>query len=302
MRKMQFVAVGALAFAGLLAGCAQSGDDTQGIGPGSPGGGGGGGGVNGPGDVANCSVPLGGVCVLAGSEGTDGLVDDLLRDGGALAPIADNINTEDLENALQTLLASDGDLESLVTNLLMEGQLEEGLMELLTGGEDGAGGLADILADLLMGTEEGEGLAALLGEDGVQGLVTALLVEPTDPDCQVPLGTLCLITGDGSQQGLVDVLITEDGALAQISQNLSQDELVAILSNTLESDGSLQDLVTGLIQDGQLAAGLEALLIGDPDAGVQSGLVQALEGLLTPDLVTNLVDTIASLLGQDLDG
>lgn len=300
MRKSQFLAVGALAFAGLLAGCAQSGDDTQGVGPGSPSGNGGNGGTNGPGDVANCSVPLGGMCVLAGSEGSDGLVDDLLRDGGALAPIADNINTEDLENALQTLLASDGDLESLVTNLLMEGQLEEGLMELLTGGDDGEGGLADILADLLMGTEEGEGLAELLGEDGVQGLVTALLVEPTDPDCQVPLGTLCLITGDGSQQGLVDVLITEDGALAQISQNLSQDELVAILSNTLESDGSLQDLVTGLIQDGQLQAGLEALLIGDPDAGVQSGLVQALEGLLTPDLITDLVDTIAGLLGQDL--
>ncbi|WP_420427266.1 hypothetical protein [Algiphilus sp.] len=301
MRKTRFFAVGALAFAGLMAGCAQSGDDTQGVGPGSPPGApGNGGGVNGPGDVANCSVPLGGVCVLAGSEGSDGLVDDLLRDGGALAPIADNINTEDLENALQTLLASDGDLESLVTNLLMEGQLEEGLMELLTGGEDGEGGLADILADLLVGTDEGEGLAALLGEDGVQGLVTALLVEPTDPDCQVPLGTLCLITGDGSQQGLVDVLITEDGALAQISQNLSQDELVAILSNTLESDGSLQDLVTGLIQDGQLAAGLEALLIGDPDAGVQSGLVQALEGLLTPDLVTDLVDLVAGLLGQQV--
>ncbi|MHA7834098.1 MAG: hypothetical protein ACX94A_06405 [Algiphilus sp.] len=300
MRTTRFLAVGALAFAGLMAGCAQSGDDTQGIGPGGPGGNGGGGGLNGPGDVANCSVPLGGVCVLAGSEGSDGLVDDLLRDGGALAPIADNINTADLENALQTLLASDGDLESLVTNLLMEGQLEEGLMELLTGGEDGQGGLADILTDLLMGTDQGEGLAALVGEDGVQGLITALLVEPADPNCQVPLGTLCLITGDGKQQGLVDVLITEDGALAQISDNLSQDELVAILSNTLESDGSLQDLVTGLIQDGQLAEGLQALLIGEPDAGVQSGLVQALEGLLTPDLVTDLVDLVAGLLGQQV--
>lgn len=300
MRKTRLFAVGALAFAGLLAGCAQSGDDTQGVGPGSPGGNGGGGGTNGPGDVANCATPLGGICVLAGSQGSDGLVDDLLRDGGALAPIADNINTQDLEAALEALLASDGDLESLVTNLLMEGQLQEGLTLLLTGNENGEGGLADILADLLIGTEEGEGLAALLGEDGVQGLVMALLVEPTDPDCQVPLGTLCLITGDGSQQGLVDVLITEEGALAQISQNLSQDELVAILSNTLESDGSLQDLVTGLIQDGQLQAGLEALLIGDPDGGVQSGLVQALEGLLTPELVTDLLGTIAGLLGQDL--
>ncbi|WP_424938695.1 hypothetical protein [Algiphilus sp.] len=245
-------------------------------------------------------MPLGGVCVLAGSEGSDGLVDDLLREGGALAPIADNINTADLENALQTLLASDGDLQSLVSNLLMEGQLQAGLTELLTGGEDGEGGLADILSDLLIGTEEGQGLAALLGENGVQGLITALLVEPTDPDCQVPLGTLCLITGDGNQQGLVDVLITEDGALAQISDNLSQDELVAILANTLESDGSLQDLVTGLIQDGQLAEGLQALLIGDPDAGVPSGLVQALQGLLNPDLVTDLVDFLAGLLGQQV--
>ena len=182
----------------------------------------------------------------------------------------------------------------------MEGQLQAGLTELLTGGEDGEGGLADILSDLLIGTEEGQGLAALLGENGVQGLITALLVEPTDPDCQVPLGTLCLITGDGNQQGLVDVLITEDGALAQISDNLSQDELVAILANTLESDGSLQDLVTGLIQDGQLAEGLQALLIGDPDAGVPSGLVQALQGLLNPDLVTDLVDFLAGLLGQQL--
>jgi len=297
MRKTRFFAVGALAFAGLMAGCAQSGDDTQGVGPGGPGGSGGSDGGNVPGDVANCSVPLGGVCVLAGSEGSDGLVDDLLRDGGALAPIADNINTDDLENALQTLLASDGNLQSLVTNLLLEGQLQAGLTELLTGGEDGEGGLADILADLLIGTEEGEGLAALLGENGVQGLITALLVEPADPDCQVPLGTLCLITGDGSQQGLVNVLITEDGALAQISQNLSQDELVAILANTLESDGSLQDLVTGLLVDGQLAEGLQALLIGDPDAGVQSGLVQALEGLLSPSLVTDLIGLVTGLLG-----
>ncbi|MEQ9736843.1 MAG: hypothetical protein RLN67_06420 [Algiphilus sp.] len=76
--------------------------------------------------------------------------------------------------------------------------------------------------------------------------------------------------------------------------------MVAILANTLESDGSLQDLVTGLIQDGQLAEGLQALLIGDPDAGVPSGLVQALQGLLNPDLVTDLVDFLAGLLGQQV--
>lgn len=285
---------------GLLAGCAQSGDDTTGVGPGSPGGGGGGGNGGGSGGIPNaenCAVPLGGVCVLAGSEGDAGLVDSLLADDGPLAPIAGNINTEDLEVALETLLANDGDLASLVEGLLMEGQLQEGLNELLTGGEDGEGGLADILADLLIGTEQGDGLAALLGEDGVAGFILALLVEPADLDCQVPLGTLCLIGGDGSQQGLVDVLITENGVLTQITDNVSQDQLVAILANLLESDGSLADLVQNLLVEGQLVEGLQALLIGDPEAGVPSGLVQALQGLLDATLVTELLDFVGGLLG-----
>ena len=46
----------ALAAVGLLAGCAQGGDDTTGVGPGGPGGGGGGGGGNS--GVENCSVPM----------------------------------------------------------------------------------------------------------------------------------------------------------------------------------------------------------------------------------------------------
>jgi hypothetical protein len=284
----------ALAAVGLLAGCAQGGDDTTGVGPGGPGGGGGGGGNSG---VENCSVPLGGVCVLAGSEGGEGLVDALLADDGALAPIAGNINTADLEDALETLLASDGDLASLVENLLMEGQLQEGLTQLLMGGEDGEGGLADILADLLMGTEQGEGLQDLVGEGGLSGLIMALLVEPTDPDCQVPLGTLCVITGDGSQQGLVDLLITENGALTQITDNVSQDDLVAILANLLESDGSLANLVQNLFAEGQLVEGLQALLVGDGEDPMSSGLVQALQGLLDPSLVEELVGFIGGLLG-----
>lgn len=297
MRK-PFLAVAALAFAGLMAGCAQGGADDSGIGPGDPGGGGGGGGgPGGPGDVANCAVPLAGICVLAGSEGNEGLVDDLLAPGGALAPIADNLNTADLEDALEGLLASDGNLADLVSNLLSEGQAQEGLTQLLTGREDGEGGLADILADALTGTEEGEGLQSLAGEDGVAGLLMALLVEPTDPDCQVPLGTLCVITGDGNQQGVVDVLLTGDGALAEVSGSLAQDELVAILSNTLESDGGLRTLVTNLLAEGQLADGLTALLVGNPDNDEQSGLIQALEGLLSPETVTDLVDTIGGLLG-----
>lgn len=288
--KLSFAAIAAV---GLLAGCAQGGEDTTGVGPGGPGGGGGGGNSG----VENCAVPQGGVCLFAGSEGGDGLVDALLADDGALAPIAGNINTADLEAALETLLANDGNLASLVENLLMEGQLQEGLTQLLIGGEDGEGGLADILADLLIGTEQGDGLADLLGEDGVAGLIMALLVEPTDPDCQVPLGTLCVITGDGSQQGLVDVLITEGGALTQITDNVSQDGLVAILANLLESDGSLADLVQNLFAEGQLVEGLQALLIGDPDAGVQSGLVQALQGLLDATLIEELLGFVGGLLG-----
>lgn len=286
----------ALAAVGLLAGCAQGGEDTTGVGPGGPGGGGGGGGNSG---VENCAVPLGGTCVLAGSEGGEGLVDALLADDGALAPIADNINTADLEAALETLLANDGDLANLVENLLMEGQLQEGLTQLLMGGEDGQGGLADILADLLIGTEQGDGLQALVGQDGVAGLIMALLVEPTDPDCQVPLGTLCVITGDGSQQGLVDVLITEGGALTQITDNVSEDDLVAILSNMLESDGSLANLVQNLFAEGQLVEGLQALLIGDGDDPTSSGLVQALQSLLDPSLVEELLGFVGGLLSVD---
>lgn len=297
--KAMKLSLAAIAAVGLLAGCAQGGEDTTGVGPGGPGGGGGNGGIP---NAENCAVPLGGVCVLAGSEGDAGLVDDLLADDGALAPIAGNINSADLEAALETLLANDEDLAGLVENLLMEGQLQEGLTQLLMGDENGDGGLADVLADLLMGTEQGDGLQDLVGEDGVSGLLMALLVEPTEPDCQVPLGTLCLITGDGNQQGLVDVLITENGSLTQITDNVSQDDLVATLASTLESDGSLANLVQNLFTEGQLAEGLQTLLVGDGEDPSSSGLVQALEGLLDPSLVEELVGTIGGLLGAGGDG
>lgn len=278
----------------LLAGCAQGGDDTTGVGPGSPGGGGNGG-IPG---VENCAVPLGGTCLLAGSQGDDGLLDALLADGGALAPIAGNINTADLEAALEVLLENDGDLASLVEGLLMDGQLEEGVTLLLTGDEGGNGGLADILADLLIGTPEGDGLMALAGEDGVAGLITALLIDGAmDADCQANVGSICLISGDGTRPGVVDLLLTENGVLADISDNLSQDELVQTLANLLEGNGALADLVDGLFMEGQLADGLMVLLIGDPDAGVDSGLLVALEGLLDPVLVEDLVAFIGGLLG-----
>ncbi|MGB0212995.1 hypothetical protein [Algiphilus sp.] len=296
MAYRKFFTIGALALAGVLTGCAQGGEDDTGVGPGTPPGSGGGGGIPG---VENCSVPLGGVCVLGGTAGGDGLVDELLAEGGALAPIADNINTEDLEAALETLLANDGNLASLVGGLLMEGQLQAGLTELLTGGEDGEGGLADILADLLIGSDQGDGLVALLGQEGVTGLVQSLLINGTiDPDCQANLGTICLIAGeDSGKDGLVDLLITEDGALTAISDNLSQDNLVQILANLLESNGNLANLVQGLLAEGQLVEGLQALLIGDPDAGEPSGLVQAVQSLLDPSLVTELLGFLGGLLG-----
>jgi len=282
-----------------IAGCSADGDGSS-----FPGGGGGGGGGGGVTDVTNCQVPLGTtLCVLGGDDHAGGLVDVLLAEDGPLGPIAGAIDVSALTIALQEMLESDGTLTGLVTGLLADGQLQEGLELLLLGDGNGEGGLAELIGGLLLPNEEGTGLIALFGEDGITDLVTALLIDGTSSDCQAPLGTLCLIAGDGTDQmGLVDLLLTSDGVLASLSPTATggtTDQIVEILGDLLESDGSLANLVEGLLVNGQLAEGLQALLVGDPEAGVEGGLVQGLGNLLggLGDVVTDLVDFLGGLFG-----
>ena len=245
-------------------------------------------------DTDNCSSAVGSLCLIGGESSDGGLVDNLLDPNGPLGPIASNIGgSEELLAALEVLLQSDdGSLESLLTGLLIDGNLQEALELLLLGDEDGNGGLADIIEQLLLGNEEGAGLVGLLGEDGVQGLLEALLLDPADPDCQAPLGNVCLVTGDGSQPGVLDLLIGEGGALAPLG--LTETELLNALGDTLESDGSLENLVTNLLMEGQLQQGLETLLLGDPNDPDGSGVLLAvLQGLLDDG---GLID---SLLRED---
>lgn len=285
----------------LLAGC-----EAQGVDPSQFPGGGGGGGNNAPpgsiGDTINCEVPVSGLCVLRGDGPGEGLVEALLDPNGPLGPIVGSIDTAALEDALIILLANDnGDLPGLLTNLAAEGQLQEGLTLLLLGADgDGMGALAETLQNLLLPNEDGtpNGLIALFGlgdEDGggAVGLLQALLIDGQDPAaCQAPLGTICLISGDGNQRGLIDLLLTSGGVAGGLSQTLTQgetDELVEVLGDLLESNGALADLVTGLLQDGQLAQGLEVLLMGAND---QQGLVELLQ-----DLVTDLPDILGDVGG-----
>ena len=271
----------------LLAGC-----EAQGVDPANFPGGGGGGNTPPPGsvgDTTNCEVPVSGLCVLRGDNPGDGLVESLLDPNGPLGPIVGEIDTDALEAALVTLLQNDeGNLVEVLTNLVAGGQLQEGLTLLLLGAEgDGMGALAETLQNLLLPNEDGSpnGLISLFGlgdEDGggAVGFLQALLIDGTDPNaCQAPLGTLCLISGNGTQTGLVDLLITSSGLLGAVSPTLTQeaiDELVATLGELLASDGALPDLVTGLIQDGQLAEGLETLLMGTDG---EPGLVSLLDGI-----------------------
>jgi len=292
----------------LVTAVALTGCDAQGDGDALNGGSGPGGGSGGPTDLSNCAVPVGLLCVLGGDDHDGGgLVDVLLDEDGPLGPIAGAIDTSELTDALTTLLENDdGSLASLVTGLIQDGNLQEGLQALLLG-TDGSGdsGLAAILQGVLLPNEEGQGLIALFGEDGIQGLVMALLVDGTDSDCQAPLGTLCLIAGDNSNQmGLVDLLLTSDGLLGSLSPTLTggvTDDVVAILGDLLESDGSLPDLIQGLTQDGQLATALQVLLVGEGGDPTSSGLIQALQNALTglPSTVQDLVEFLQSLLIGD---
>lgn len=256
-------------------------------------------------DVEGCAVPVSGtLCVLGGKDHEGGLVDVLLSPDGPLGPIAGAIDSSELTDALVTLLENDnGSLASILTGLFMDGQLVAGLRELLLG-VDGTGnnGLASIIQGVLTPNEQGQGLVNLFGEEGIQGLVVALATG-ADSDCQAPLGTLCLIAGENSDQvGLVDLLATSNGLLGALSPTLTNgvtDDVVATLGDLLASNGSLPGLLQGLIQEGQLASALQVLLIGEPDAGVPSGLVQALQNLFTGlgSTIGEVVDYIGGLLG-----
>lgn len=292
----------------LLAGC-----EAQGVDPSQfPGGGGGGSNVppGSVGDIRNCAVPVtGGLCVLRGDNPGDGLVESLLDPDGPLGPIVGEIDTEALEAALVALLENDdGDLVNVLTNLLVEGQLQEGLTLLLLGADgDGMGALAETLQNLLLPNEDGSpnGLISLFGlgdEDGggAVGFLQALLIDGTDPNaCQAPLGTLCLISGNGTQTGLIDLLLTSSGLSGALSDELTgeaaTDELVAILGNLLESNGSVANLVTNLFQEGQLVEGLEVLLMGTGDD--QPGLVVLLQGVVggLPEIIGDVGDFLGGL-------
>lgn len=295
------MAAGLVALSVGLSGCEADADgaDEYGVGDspiGTPGS---------PTDVRNCDVPVGDtLCVLGGPGHGGGLVEVLLAEDGPLGPIAGAIDVSALTDTLAFMLENDGDLADLLAGLLAEGQLQEGLQLLLLGDGNGEGGLADILSGLLAGNEEGEGLLALFGEDGIPGLVEALLIDGASSDCQALLGTVCLISGDGNDQlGVVDLLLTSDGLLGSLSPTLSgdvTDDVVAILGDLLDSNGSLGDLVNGLFEEGQLAEGLQVLLVGSPDNGAPSGLVEALDGLVggLGDVVTDLLDFLGGLFGE----
>ncbi len=300
MRKGLVTGLGSALLALAMVGCsADSNDPTL---PGNGGGGGGGGGPN-PATTENCAVPVSTLCVLGGSEHGHGLVDELLSPNGPLGPIAGALDAQDLTNALQTLLENDdGSLTTLLTDLFVNGQLQEGLTALLLPNEAGEGGLANILQNLLMGSEEGQGLLALV-QDDVPGLLQALLLSGSEANCQAPLGTLCLIAGEGSDQvGLVDLLLTSEGLLGALSPTLGEDvtdDVVALLGDLLESNGALADLVSNLFAGGHLAEGLQALLIGDPEGGIPSGLLAALENTFSGlgDILGDIGDFVGNLLG-----
>lgn len=289
-----------------LVGCEANGVDA-GLGGG---GGGGGGDMNPPpgslADTTNCASAVSGLCVLGGESHPGGIVDLLLAPEGPLGPIAGAINVDALANTLTVLLTSDdGTLAGLVRGLTADGQVTEALLLLLIGEDgQGQGAIAESLVNLLLPNAEGTGLLALIGDAdgaGVVGFLQALLLGGEgNPECQAPLGTLCLIAGEGDQQGLIDILLTSSGLVGSLSQNLTQqelDDLVATLGDLLASDGSLRGLVQGLFAEGHLIEGLSVLLRGTDGEGGLS-LLEIIEGTLSGlgGIVTDVLGFVRGLL------
>ena len=244
--------------------------------------------------------------MLGGESHPGGIVDLLLAPEGPLGPIAGAINVDALANTLTVLLTSDdGTLAGLVRGLTADGQVTEALLLLLIGEDgQGQGAIAETLVNLLLPNEEGTGLLALIGGldgGGVVGFLQALLLGGEgNPECQAPLGTLCLIAGEGDQQGLIDILLTSSGLVGSLSQNLTQqelDDLVATLGNLLASDGSLTGLVQGLFAEGHLIEGLSVLLMGTDGEGGLS-LLEIIEGTLSGlgGIVTDVLGFVRGLL------
>jgi|GEM_PF-1219982 len=290
-----------------LVGCEANGVDA---GLGGGGGGGGGGDLTPPpgslADTTNCASAVSGLCVLGGESHPGGIVDLLLAPEGPLGPIAGAINVDALVNTLTVLLTSDdGTLAGLVRGLTADGQVLEALLLLLVGEDgQGQGAIAETLVNLLLPNEEGTGLLALIGGldgGGVVGFLQALLLGGEgNPECQAPLGTLCLIAGEGDQQGLIDILLTSSGLVGSLSQNLTQqelDDLVATLGDLLASDGSLRGLVQGLFAEGHLIEGLSVLLRGTDGEGGLS-LLEIIEGTLSGlgGIVTDVLGFVRGLL------
>lgn len=246
-------------------------------------------------NLQDCRVPVSSLCVIGGTNHSGGVVDILLRPTGPLGPLAGEINAEDLVEAVATLLENDdGSLNAILTGLITDGQLQEALELLLLGDAQGNGDLQDIIGAMLIGDPSGGGLVGILGPQGVTGLVQALLTDGTTDDCQANLGTLCLVGGDSSNIGLVDLLLLDGGVLDSISDELSQEEIAEILGDTLESDGALANLVANLFTEGQLAEGLTALLIGEDEE--QAGLVQAIQN--TVGDLDAIVEDILAFIGR----
>tara|TARA_R110000851_G_scaffold182213_2_gene331323 strand:+ start:981 stop:1925 length:945 start_codon:yes stop_codon:yes gene_type:complete len=290
-----------------LVGCEANGVDA---GLGGGGGGGGGGDLSPPpgsiADTTNCAAAVSGLCVLGGESHPGGIVDLLLAPEGPLGPIAGAINVDALVNTLTVLLTNDdGTLAGLVRGLTADGQVLEALLLLLVGEDgQGQGAIAETLVNLLLPNEEGTGLLALIGGldgGGVVGFLQALLLGGEgNPECQAPLGTLCLIAGEGDQQGLIDILLTSGGLAGSLSQTLTQevlDDLVATLGDLLASDGSLTGLVQGLFAEGHLIEGLSVLLRGTDGEGGLS-LLEIIEGTLSNlgGIVTDVLGFVRGLL------
>lgn len=249
-------------------------------------------------DTSNCVAPAANdkLCLL-GKDGKGGLVDKLLADdGGPLSPLASNIGgKEELASDLRTLLANDdGSLGSLVTGLVQDGHLQDGLQQLLL---DPDNGLQTILPDLLTGDENGNGgLQGLLGTDGgAASLLQALLVDGNDlDDCKSSVGTVCLMGEDGTT-GVLDLLVSDKGYLGD--QGLPEDTLYNALETTLQNnDGSLQDVVTSLVQDGNLQDGLTELLVGNDNSEGLAGVLQD-TGSQLPDALSNVLGGLLGGLG-----
>lgn len=231
-----------------------------------------------------CTGPVANVCVT--NKNGPSLVGRLLDEGkGPLAPLVEDIGGKDkLVNVLSNLLRNDnGSLASVVRGLIQEGHLQEALRTLLLDKENG---LRTILPQLLTGLPE-------LAKDGAGELLKALLTGANAPACQAELGTVCLV-GSGERLGVLDVLIGDGGYLG--STGLSQQELVDILGNTLQNDGSLRSLVKGLFQEHHLVEGLKALLIGNAKTGGQPGLLNTLQSL-GKNLPSGVIQTLGKLLG-----